>query len=364
MKLLIITQSVDSENQILGFFIDWIKEFAKNCEKVSIVCLKKGKYDLPANVSVYSLGKELRERSDLENSKRSYLGEQFQKIKYAWQFYKIIWKLRPEYDSVFVHMNYVYVLLGGLFWKMLNKKVALWYVHRQKSFGLWLSQIFANDIFTSSPESFGYKSKKVVYVGHGVDSNKFSCEGKELKNGKTKIVHVGRITPIKNLETLILATELLRKKVGSVSVEFVGGPVTLADEKYFEQLKDIVKNMHLDDVVTFRGPVQSAEIGRVYCEANITVNMAPTGGWDKTVIESIMAKRPVFASNQGLRPVFGEYSDKFLFTQNDPLDLANKIESFLVESNMDAILDNLRIHAVKEYGLSNLIKKITDKLAS
>jgi glycosyltransferase involved in cell wall biosynthesis len=339
---------VDSEDQILGFFIDWIKEFAKDCEKVSVVCLKKGKYDLPANVSVYSLGKE---------NGRS-------RVKYILNFFKLIFSLKDEYDSVFVHMNYVYVLLGGLFWKMLNKKVALWYVHRQKSFGLWLSQPFVNEIFTSSPESFGYKSKKVVYVGHGVDSNKFSCESKELKNDKLKIVHIGRITPIKNLETLILATELLRKKIGSVSVEFVGGPVTSADNKYFEQLKGIVKNMRLEDAVTFRGPVQSAEIGRVYCEADITVNMAPTGGWDKTVIESIMAKRPVFASNLGLKPIFGDYWENFHFGQGNPLDLAKKVELFLAEGNTETILDDLRTHAVKEYGLNNLIQRVTDKLAS
>jgi glycosyltransferase involved in cell wall biosynthesis len=357
-KLLIITQSVDSEDQALGFFIGWIKEFAKNCEKVSVICLRKGKYDLPANVLVYSLGKELRERSDLGNLKRSDLEEQFQKIKYAWRFYKRIFSLRNEYDSVFVHMNYIYVLLGDLFWKVWNKKVALWYVHRQKSFGLWLSQIFVNNIFTSSSESFGYKSKKVLYVGHGVDSSKFICSNNARQDDKTKIIHVGRITPIKNLETLILATEILIKKVNNLSVELIGKPATVTDEKYFTKLKSTIKDKHLENVVTFKGAIPSAEIAGVYCSANTSVNLAPTGGWDKTVIESIMAKCPVFASNQGLKPIFGEYADKFLFEQNNPLDLANKIESFLDENDKDIIMGNLRNHAVNEYGLENLIRKI------
>jgi len=42
MKLLIVTQKVDINDDVLGFFHDWIKEFAKNCEKVTVICLGKG----------------------------------------------------------------------------------------------------------------------------------------------------------------------------------------------------------------------------------------------------------------------------------------------------------------------------------
>ena len=120
MRLLILTQKIDAEDSILGFFHEWVREFSKNTESVLVICLERGIVNLPQNVRVFSLGKE---------SGSSRFG-------YILNFYKLIWKYRKEYDSVFVHMNQVYVLLGGLFWK-------LWHKKRQKVGGIlnWFSNL-------------------------------------------------------------------------------------------------------------------------------------------------------------------------------------------------------------------------------
>jgi len=94
MKLLILTQIVDLNDDVLGFMHGWIAEFAKNCELVTVICLKKGETNLPDNVKVLSLGKE---------TGRS-------RIKYLLNFYRYIWQYRGNYDNIFVHMNEQYVL--------------------------------------------------------------------------------------------------------------------------------------------------------------------------------------------------------------------------------------------------------------
>ncbi|HRH30994.1 MAG TPA: hypothetical protein PK886_02950, partial [Candidatus Paceibacterota bacterium] len=99
MKILITTQIIDTNDPILGFFHSWLKEFSKNFERVVVVCLKKGEFDLLENVEVLSLGKE----------------GGVSRIKYIFNFYKYIFKERKNYDVVFVHMNEEYVLLGGIF---------------------------------------------------------------------------------------------------------------------------------------------------------------------------------------------------------------------------------------------------------
>jgi len=58
MKLLIVTQTIDSNDPVLGFFVRWVEEFSKQCEEVTVICLQKGEYELPKNVRVFSLGKE------------------------------------------------------------------------------------------------------------------------------------------------------------------------------------------------------------------------------------------------------------------------------------------------------------------
>jgi len=346
MRLLILTQKVDNKDAILGFFHEWIREFSKNCESVMVICLEKGEVSLPENVKVFSLGKENR----------------VSKLKYIWNFYKLIFKFRHEYDSVFVHMNQIYIILGGLFWKSWHKKIALWYVHRQKSFSLWLATKFVDNIFTSSPESFTVKSDKVSYVGHGVDSSRFKDNTFKLDKTQTKIVHVGRIAPIKNLETLILAGEILSKKIPNLSIEFYGAPLNDVDRMYVEELKKLIKEKNLENVVLFKGSVINTEISGVYAGANLSVNMSPKGGWDKVVIESLMAYCPVFASNMALKPVFGIDGDIFLFEYKNPQDLAYKIESFLALKNKEEIIKILHDHAVAEYDFKNLIKKIVNKI--
>jgi glycosyltransferase involved in cell wall biosynthesis len=362
MKLLIITQKVDKDDAILGFFHEWIKEFSKNCESVVVICLEMGMVDLPNNVKVFSLGKELRERSDLGNFKRSDLEEQFQKIKFAWRFYKYIWQERKNYDAVFVHMNQVYVILGGFFWKAWHKKISLWYVHRQASFSLWLATKFVDNIFTSSPESFTVKSDKMNYIGHGIDSSKFSNNVFNHDNSRITIVHIGRISEIKDLKTLILAGAILKEKINNLSIELYGGPSNDIDREYEKGLKKIVREKNLEDVVLFKGPISNTEISGVYSRANLSVNMSPKGGWDKVVIESLMAKCPVFASNLALKPVFGDYGHMFLFKHKDPLDLANEIEVFLAPNNKEAIVKELHDNAIAQYDIKNLVKKIVKKL--
>ncbi|MFZ2770042.1 MAG: glycosyltransferase, partial [Minisyncoccia bacterium] len=319
MRLLILTQKVDNKDAILGFFHEWTREFSKNVDSVIVICLEKGGVDLPENVKVLSLGKE--------NSSS--------KLNQVFSFYKYIWKYRNEYDAVFVHMNQIYIVLGGWLWRLWHKKVALWYVHRQKSFSLWLATKFVDNIFTSSPESFTIESDKVSYIGHGVDSERFKNNVFNKDLSKTKIVHVGRISRIKDLETLILAGAILNKKLNNLSIELYGGPSNDVDRAYVEELKKLIKDKNLEDVVLFKGPVSNVEISDVYAEANLSINMSPKGGWDKVVIESLMAYCPVFASNLALKPVFGADSDKFLFEYQNPQDLAYKVESFLTLGNKE-----------------------------
>ena len=52
MNILIITQKVDRKDQLLGFFIDWLAVFAEKFEKVTVLCLEKGEFNLAENVKV------------------------------------------------------------------------------------------------------------------------------------------------------------------------------------------------------------------------------------------------------------------------------------------------------------------------
>jgi glycosyltransferase involved in cell wall biosynthesis len=370
MKLLIITQKIDKNDPILGFFVCWVEEFAKHFEFVTVICLGKGEYNLPSNTKVLSLGKEkyfreeVRPRGGAKRRKRSFLEEKiFLKLKYTFNFYKYIIAERKNYDAVFVHMNPEYVVLGGLLWKALRKKISLWYTHRNVDLKLKIAEKFVNNIFTASKESFQLDSKKVHIVGHGIDVDKFKNGKQKTENEKIEILHIGRITKIKNINILIEAGKILKEKLNrDFNITLVGSPITDDDLDYIDSIKSLISKYGLTDIVNFAGSVSNDDMVNYYHGADITVNLTPTGGVDKAVIESMAGGVPVFSSNKTFVDYFGEYSDELIFKEKDPIDLARKIINFFKRNDTDDIRNFLTKQAEKKASIRTLIKKIVEYL--
>lgn len=344
MKLLIVTQKVDSNDDTLGFFTRWIDEFSHYAENIEVICLEKGDYDAPKNVTVHTLGKE---------DKQSRLG-------YILNFYRLLFTLRKKYDHVFVHMNPIYVVLAGWYWKLKRVPVALWYTHRKVDTKLKIAEKCVNVIFTAAPESFTLASKKVRVVGHGIDFDQFVCKDKILPN-VFRVMSVGRITPIKNCATLIRAAAIMKKTlIKQFVIEFVGKPNTKEDEVYFESMKKLVKELDVEDRISFVGSIPNKAIRDRYCQVSITVNMAPTGGLDKVVLESMAAGVPALVSNRAFIDYFNEYAPMLVFEENNSEELAQKILNMydLADSKRMALSVFLQQTVEKRASLSELIPKL------
>ncbi len=335
MRLLILTQKVDKDDPILGFFHGWIKEFAKHCQSVIVVCLEKGKYNLPNNVQVLSLGKE-------SGSSR---------IKYFINFYKYIWQERNNYDAVLVHMNPEYVVLGGWLWKLLSKKIALWYTHKAVNLKLRLAVALADIIFTASGKSFRLSSAKVQIVGHGIDIGTFIPAVNKNKNDTFTIINVGRITPGKN--QLLLVESVARLPL-PVKLLLIGAPAKSADKGYYDAIEKKINADNLKNIVTMVGPIAHGQLAPYYQRADLVVNLSTTGSLDKDVLEAAACNVDVLTSNEayiGILPA-------------DNIAVPN------VEAIAKAILDriksprtaNLRHLVLADYSLNNLIKSIVEKL--
>jgi len=344
MKLLIITQKVDKNDPVLGFFHRWIEEFSKRFESVLVIALGVGEYSLPENVRVLSLGKE----------------SGASRLKYLWRFYNYIWRERKNYDSVFVHMNQEYVLLAGDMWRALGKRVYLWYVHREVTWKLWLAEKFVNGIFTSTPESFRLNSHKVSYLGHGIDTEVFSPFSWN-KNSRT-LVTVGRVTPIKRLEILLEALSILNKDGRDWTLRVVGGAVTEVDKKYEFDLKKRALDLGVEDNVEWLGPLSSIKVAQEFRGAFASVNLAPTGGMDKVVLESWSSGCPALVCNEAFREVFGSFSRSFIFYESSQ-NLCVSVRGLVKvqdDFEKDILIISNRVNY--EFRVNDIINKIVQKI--
>lgn len=360
MKLLILTQRVDKNDDILGFFHRWVEEFARRCEKVTVICLQKGEYDLPKNVKVLSLGKEKLENYKIENSLEieNWKLKIYWRILYAFRFFRYIWKRRQEYNTVFVHMNPEYVVLGGLFWRIWKKKIGLWYVHRQVDLKLRLAEKLADKIFTVSKESFRLKSNKVITTGHGIGTEIFK-RNEWAQKIKNSILYVGRIAPIKNVDILIKAANLLNEEGVNFVLNIVGKPGE-KDQEYFEKIKNLAKELEEKGKIRFLGKIPNYKLSQVYNQNEILVNLTPSGSFDKTILEAMACELSVLASSKAFKNILPE---QLIFKEKDPEDLKDKILNIfkMKEEEKEKLGKNLRELAVQNHSVDRLVEKVVNE---
>jgi glycosyltransferase involved in cell wall biosynthesis len=296
MKLLIITQKININDDNLGFFHRWVEEFAKHCDVVTVICLQKGEYALPDNVKILSLGKE---QNNFQFSNFNF--QILKRLKYLKRFYQYIYDERDNYDVVFVHMNPEYILFGGLLWRLWGKRISLWYTHKSVDLKLRVAEKLAQKIFTASRESFRLASSKVEIVGHGIDTEYFTPHPEARDKNTFRIISTGRITRSKRLREMILAMADLRKIWSDdrrLVLDIIGGARMPEDLKYAAELKELIVKNNLSDAVRLLPPRPYAEMAAEYQKSDLLLNFSLTGSLDKAVLEAMSCGINILTSNE------------------------------------------------------------------
>ncbi len=345
MKVLMTTEKVSMNDNVFAFSHTWIQALAAEVETLTVLALSVAEYELPKNVKVFSLGKE-------RGSSR---------LMYVLRFWHRAWAERRNYTHVFVHMNQIYVILGAPIFMLYGKKVALWYTHKQVSWTLWLASKFVDVIFTAAEESMLLKTPKKRVVGHGIDMSPYQHSvHKPIASAPYRIVSIGRITPVKDLETLVRATGLLKDAGVLVEVTLVGPEVAAGDRAYRKKLNALILELSLSNVITFVGGKAPAEVRAILAEADFSVNLCPTGGLDKAVIESVVSGVPTLVANTAFAAYFNDSeAGQFLFTYGDATDLASKIKSMI---SVPPEIGNLTESWKKRFSVEGLMKVIVSNM--
>jgi glycosyltransferase involved in cell wall biosynthesis len=344
MRLLICTQVVDKNDPIMGFFHRWIEEFAKHNESVTVLCLMEGEHSLPDNVHVHSLGKEGGES----------------RIKYVWNFYFHILSYYFKYDTVFVHMNPEYVILGGLFWKLGRKRTVLWYTHKSVTRILKLATYMVDVVCTASKESFRLSSKNVVVTGHGIDLDVFSIP-KTQPADHLRIVTIGRISRSKNIHIML---ETISKLPHPYSFPIVGEPITVDDKKYQKELLEQIKRLHIDKFVTLKCSHSSKEVASIFAESDVFLHASDTGSLDKAALEAMAERCIVVSSNDAVRPIVGRVNKLLAVESPDPELFTNAVQKVrqLKMGERTMLGERLRGIVMNDHSLMRLINKLQAQL--
>ncbi len=343
MRLLICTQAVDRNDPTLGFFHRWLEEFAKHCESITIICLGKGVYSLPNNITVHSLGKEHGRVS---------------KLRYALRFWKILFRVRGSYDAVFIHMNPEYILLAGWWWRLIGAPIGLWYVHKSVDFRLRSAALFSNYIFTASKESFRLLSRKVMLMGHGIDVAR--AKPHIPRTNALRLITSGRVTAIKHLEVILEAFLLLKKKGLAVTCTILGAPVTEDDSEYQKTLFKLLVDAGEKPETVFIGAVSHDRVPEFRAAADYFLHASDTGSLDKSVLDAAVSGVLPLSPSEAYTEFFGAYKSVLAYPKGDSQALAERIVTLeaMPEEKREEMRKMLHSRVIEKYSLATLIPRI------
>ncbi len=344
MKLLMITRKLDKDDAQAGFAFNWVKKLSQKVNLLKVICLEKGNIEGLENVEVFSLGKERG-----KNRLKEFINFQIGAFKFI-----------SRVDGVFCHQNPEYTILIAPFAKLFRKKIICFYAHKAVTWKTKLMHFFADKVVTSSKDGFQIDSPKRIVISQGIDTDLFRPDPNKEKSDKLRIIAVGRISPIKNYETLINAAGILKDKGVNLIVN-IAGPVLLEKQKgYLDKLKELIKEKGLENQIQLLGGTIQSETIRLYQNSDLSVNLCPTGAPDKVGFEAMAVGLPLLACNQSYVQNFGPYKDQLLFKEKNPQDLADKIINLSRSGKMEEIGMYLREQVIKHHNLDNLLKGIVN----
>ncbi len=196
----------------------------------------------------------------------------------------------------------------------------------------------------------GCRKKKIVYIPNILPEEFLRRrKGKEIKR---KILFFGRITKIKNLETLILACSKLK----NYNLEVIGP----ADERYLEELKSLAEKLKVN--VEFSRPIYDLkEKIKKIDSCQIFILPSKREGLPLSIIEAMARSKVVVSSDtQGGKELIENGKNGFLFKKGNVRELTRVLEFCLDDRNLKQ-LKKIKENAMRiayQFSWRNLKKKL------
>jgi polysaccharide biosynthesis protein PelF len=143
-------------------------------------------------------------------------------------------------------------------------------------------------------EQLGADLSRVRTVYNGVDPADFPASENEPE--VPTISWAGRVDPVKDLETLLLAFSLVHHQMPAARLRMFGAPPP-GQEPYLERCKALAAELGLGGVATFEGRVE--KIRDAYDAGQLVVLCSISEGFPYTLIEAMTCGRPCVATDVG-----------------------------------------------------------------
>jgi glycosyltransferase involved in cell wall biosynthesis len=176
------------------------------------------------------------------------------------------------------------------------KALYLAYLRRLCALGFGEAEMIApGNIYNRRWETqLGADATRIRTVYNGVDPAWYLALADEPE--APTISWIGRIEPLKDLETLLRAFELVHREVPMARLRLFGW-APFGQEGYLSRCQALAGELGLGDAVTFEGRVEDSR--KAYAAGQVVVLSSISEGFPYTVIEAMACGRPCVATDVG-----------------------------------------------------------------
>ncbi|HYJ75529.1 MAG TPA: GT4 family glycosyltransferase PelF [Kineosporiaceae bacterium] len=165
---------------------------------------------------------------------------------------------------------------------------------------------------------------------------------------------VGRVDPLKDLETLVEGFAVVRERVPGAVLRLFG-PTPAGNEDYAATVRARITELGLDDAVTFEGPVRP--VSSAYHRSSVVVLSSISEGLPYTVMEAMMCGRATVSTGVGGVPeVAGDAG--VVVPPRDPKALGHALADLLLDDARRADLGvRARERALRTFPLDLMLER-------
>jgi D-inositol-3-phosphate glycosyltransferase len=218
---------------------------------------------------------------------------------------------------------------------------------------------------------YGVPETNIVEIPPGVNTDIFQpveklCAKERLALDRNEkiILFVGRIEPLKGIDTLLYAIKILRAQIPDVKLRLliVGGDVSQHIDQWSTELRELEQLRHTLDLslhVDFVGRKMQHELVDYYNAADIVVMPSHYESFGMAAAEAMACGTPVITTNvAGISSLIDSRRDTLITTVNNPLLLASQIRQLLTDPNLYERIRSRMIKNISALAWTTIAKKI------
>lgn len=335
-QLLVCVQAVDMDDPLMGFFVTWLEEAAKQCSQITVLALRVGRYHLPSNVTVLPL------RPANSHSKMLVIKTLLRES----------WFRRQAYDAVFVRGDPQYVLCAGWLWRILGKKIVFWYAHWKVSIWAVLAHIVTHVTTTSVQATFDHPWIAPVCIGQNVDHTRFSAPNLPQVRS-VRCLAFGSVRPIKRIDVALKAF-LQAQEIVPTTLTIIGPRTDVAYEFLLHTLAEGHATVSWGEAVAYD------QVPQVLANYDVLINACPS--LDKVILEAMMSGQVVISSTLGIKEWLPEHLHwLYAYSAEEIAHALRRVFRLTPEERWRLGLD-LRVLAIQHHSLQGQITKLVHLL--